>query len=393
MNNVSAQFFRFSFSFFIFGGFLLYIFLFLNQCKFFKPSEPEPPAAVISGQPGGDSGSSVFSIMVDSLNTNEMAIVGVGGSEIGEITFILKDSANQIITGSPVIHFSALCPGGVEKSCSLITPSAIAQDGRVTARVKSGTLAGSVLLIAVYLQGDDTVAISETVRLTVNGGLPVDSNFTLSIEKLNFAAYRVAGKEMAITVFAFDRFHNPVVNGHAVYLTSNGGGISPHLLMEEGRASALFTSTESVPVGQIIRVKASTQTIVKQAGGSDSVRVPFEISDTASFVLSGATFISVTISTISVAPNGSAVFTVTVGDAAGFGLEGGSTVAFSASAGVLEGPSFEFSNSINSRAVLTATLYNTPTDSGPVIFSVLVGSPNNFLPGAVKGADTTVFFQ
>jgi hypothetical protein len=88
------------------------------------------------------------------------------------------------------------------------------------------------------------------VRLTINGGFPVQSHFTIAPVAHNFPALGWLGKTNNITVLVGDKYSNPVAPGTAVYFRSSAGVVQPTVFTnKDGFGTVTLYSGNPGPLG------------------------------------------------------------------------------------------------------------------------------------------------
>jgi hypothetical protein len=203
---------------------------------------------------GGDSNTGrgiARSISEVSVSSQEISIHGVGRNETSVLVWQVLDSLGYpvdinhrytvtfIPTGDPVTL------GG-----AYVTPTSGMTDGsgEVSTTVNSGTVAGTIQLIAQLALSNGTVIKSSPVQITVDGGLPDQAHFGLNPKTINFAGYDWSGVTQSFTVQAGDKYGNPVAPGTAIYFSSTTGIITAAGQTDAtGHASATLYSGNPLP--------------------------------------------------------------------------------------------------------------------------------------------------
>lgn len=223
------------------------------------------------------------SIALINLSLNQISVYGVGGMEASILTWEVRDSLGFPIDidHSDTVRFQiAGVPafGGAYVSPSDVVTNAA---GRVATIVNSGTVAGALQLVAqLRREIDGSVIQSTPILITVNGGLPDQTHFTIAPAQFNFAAYDWEGRENPITVQVGDRYTNPVKTSTAVYFNTTGGVIVASGFTDAtSHATVTLFSGNPRPIDPLLgagfaHVRAST---IGQGGVtvSDSVTVLF----------------------------------------------------------------------------------------------------------------------
>ena len=261
-----------------------------------KADSTSPAGAVSSGK--------AANIVLISASTSNISIRGTGSNETAVLVFEVRDSLGLAIAGvnKLTINFSILGgPGGGE----YVLPTSAVSDpltGRVTTQVSSGTRGGVLQVVATAtVPGPPAITIkSSPVKITISGGLPDDSHFSISRNPLNIAGGVYDNLRSTIMVIVGDKFGNPVQPGTAVSFTTTGGVIQPNALTDQdGIAQVALISGNPRPPNSVAVVTAKTI--------GDSGRV---VQKSVAVLFSGATKILTPASTIVIPDSGVASFQV-----------------------------------------------------------------------------------
>ena len=178
---------------------------------------------------GGTTGGAAHSLAFVNLSSQQISVVGVGGTESAIITFEARDSLGFPINidHKDTVTFELIgtpVTGPVANRAYVSPVSAITNaSGRVATTVNSGTIAGVLQFIAKMRRSDGVLIQSTPVIITVNAGLPEQTHFSIGAERFNFAALHWLGRSDVITVLVGDRYSNPVKVNTAVYFNTTGG--------------------------------------------------------------------------------------------------------------------------------------------------------------------------
>jgi len=195
----------------------------------------------------GASGFASNVVLVDIQN-NSIFVKGSGANETSNLVFEVRDS-----TGTPVdlAHQEKVCflvasgPNGGE----FVAPDSILTDnnGRVRTTVNSGTISGTVQVIAEVI---GRTVFSEPIPIAISGWLPDADHFSAVPEKLNFPGFNIFGLTNTMTAFVGDKFSNPVPPNTAVQFQSTGGIIAGSSVTDNlGRSNVTLLSASPQPSG------------------------------------------------------------------------------------------------------------------------------------------------
>ncbi len=193
-------------------------------------------------------------ILLRGVTNETIGVIESGSDEVSRITFQVADSAGSPVTlnDQALVRFSlGQQPGGGE----FIAPSEAATDnsGSVTVNLSSGTRAGVVQIIAeadvIEPDGSQRTIRSKPVAVTIHGGLPDQTHFTVGPSQFNFPGLIAFGIKDPIGVIVGDKWSNPVRPGTAVYFNTTHGVIEGSIQTNaEGAGSADLISGNPFPV-------------------------------------------------------------------------------------------------------------------------------------------------
>ncbi len=229
-------------------------------------------------------------------------VIGVregGSEEVASMTFQVVDSIGRpvVLDNSILINFRfGVQPMGGES----LAPASAATDnnGVAVVTLSSGTRAGVTQVVAETAVSGKTVR-SQPVAISIHGGLPDQTHFSVGPAKFNFAALNTFGVSNSIAIIAGDQYANPVRSGTAVYFTTTHGVIVGSVQTDpEGRGAVSLISANPLPADGIAIVTATT-------ADKDNV----EVQGRTPVIFSGVPV--VTISPLSIAVGTTYNFTVT----------------------------------------------------------------------------------
>ncbi len=164
----------------------------------------------------------VGSIEFVSATPQKIGLQGTGGVGIPEtstVVFRVVDATGGPVAGAPVTFSLESSVGGITFSPANAISGA---DGRVQTVVTSGTVATSVRVSAL----ETGLGIgTQSSQLVITTGLPDKDSVSLAVRCHNIEGYDIDGTEVDVTVRLADRFNNPVPDGTAVTLNTEGGNI------------------------------------------------------------------------------------------------------------------------------------------------------------------------
>lgn len=267
---------------------------------------------------GGLSSGRPANIVLIGTSTPNISLRGTGANETSVLTFEVRDSLGVPVGGANKVkvQFAILGgPGGGE----YVFPVEVESDGlsgRVTTRVTSGTKAGVLQVYASATVSPGVTIKSSPVRLTISGGLPTDTRFSISREVANIAGGVFDNLRARINVVVGDNQGNPVQEGTAVYFTTTGGIIQPSAGTNvDGIASVELISGNPRPANGIAVVTART---VGDSGAVISRNIPV--------VFSGPTRIIAPTTTFEISDSGEYSFAYKVQDPNGNPLTAGTNI-------------------------------------------------------------------
>ena len=208
----------------------------------------------------------VASIIFDNVTNTVLALKGTGGqgrTENSQVTFKLIDSLGLPSTQSRLDFKLSSENGGISLSSNSADTDS---DGFAQVQVNSGYIPMAIRVHACYIPDDqipasqlddvtcwkevydacqltgdarpnycpsgvlnlinlDEQIISVSDLLSISTGLPDNNSFTASPEILNVEALQYTGVIDDLSIYLADQFNNPVPDGTAVYITTEGGAV------------------------------------------------------------------------------------------------------------------------------------------------------------------------
>jgi hypothetical protein len=268
---------------------------------------------IVSGDP--------VSIFLSSISSTVIGVKESGSVETTKIEFVVQDSVGVPVDSlhAAVVHFMlGAGPGGGE----FLSPDEVVtnSNGKAVVNLTSGTKAGAVQVIAKVYLANSTIT-SLPVAVTIHGGLPDLTHFSIAPAMLNFPGYNIFGLENTITAFVGDKYANPVRPETAVYFTSTGGIIEGSALTNPlGIGSVNLISAEPRPNHPVFGEGFATITASTIDENSQL------ISKETIVLFSGIPQVSINPTSINVPNAGSQSFSYFVGDQNGNPLAEGTTV-------------------------------------------------------------------
>jgi len=185
------------------------------------------------------------------------------GAESAELVFEVRDASGNPLANETVDFALQTGAGGVrlnDQPADVITQARSGADGRVIARVNSGTVPTAVRVRAsIALSPTETVStVSSNLGIAV--GLPAQRNFSLAQQTINIEGMDRDGTSNVYTVRAADRSGNPAPPGTSINFVAEGGQIEgvKQITLSNGLAVAPvnFVSQQPKPADGRVTVTA-----------------------------------------------------------------------------------------------------------------------------------------
>ena len=233
----------------------------------------------------GESGQA-SNLLLRGQSGSSIGVTESGSVEIAQLDFQAVDSTGRPITLGQSIDISfefGEQPGGGE----FLYPTTVATNNEGVARVNlsSGTISGVVQVVAVATVNGNQIR-SLPVAISIHGGHPAQSHFTLGPQSYNFPGFLRFGLAHGIGVLVGDQWSNPARPGTSVYFSANYGVIEGSTLTDdEGMGGVSYFSGNPLPLSSrgVIQITAST---------ADKDQV--EVTSTAPLLMTGAPIITIT---------------------------------------------------------------------------------------------------
>lgn len=273
---------------------------------------PPPPSGVASN------------IVVVGVESPSIGVKGGGYSETSKITFEARDSDGipvDLDNRIEVMFDIAGGPGGGEFLSK--SSDSTGANGQVAVTLNSGTVAGTVQILAYAFVEDRTIA-SSPVKITIHGGLPAQEHFGMEAAMKNFPALEWVNRRLAIVTVVGDKFSNPVRPGTSVYFRTTAGNVQ----------TEAFTDNDGVVTVELISLGKN---IIDPEHGPGFGYVTAEtwgeegtlVTDSVLVLLSGAPQISVDPTSFNIPNDQSLTFNFTVADYNGNPMAEGQSISVS----------------------------------------------------------------
>jgi hypothetical protein len=218
----------------------------------------------------------IGSVIFVSATPPNIALRGTGSStnpEVSTVIFRVLDQSGGPRVGSTVNFSLNTTVGGIS-----VSPATAQSDsnGNVQTVVQGGTVATTVRVTAT-VQGVTPVLSTQSNQLTITTGIPDQDSFSLAVQCANIEGWSRDGVVVPVTARLSDRFNNPVPNGTAVTLQTEGGSIVSQCQTSGaiGACSVNWTSSNPRPAPSPVTVpagdtRAGRSTVLATAIGEES---------------------------------------------------------------------------------------------------------------------------
>ncbi len=198
-------------------------------------------------------------ILLLKQSSSSIGVRESGSVEVATLEFMVADSAGNpvVLDNSTLVRFSlGVQPGGGE----FIAPAQSPTDNNGVAKVNlsSGTRAGVVQIVAETTVDGRSIR-SLPVAVSIHGGLPDQTHFSIGPQQFNFPGLLGFGITNSISVIVGDQYSNPVRKGTAIYFSSSHGVIEGSVQTDEqGRGAVNLISANPLPADGIALITAGT---------------------------------------------------------------------------------------------------------------------------------------
>ena len=218
----------------------------------------------------------IGSVIFVSANPTNVALRGTGSSghpEVSTVIFRVLDSSGGPRVGTTVNFSLNTTVGGIS-----VSPTSAQSDanGNVQTVVQGGTVATTVRVTAT-VQGVTPVLSTQSNQLTITTGIPDQDSFSLAVQCPNVEGWGRDGVIVPVTARLSDRFNNPVPDGTAITLQTEGGSIVSQCQTTGaiGACSVNWTSANPRPAASPVTVpagdtRAGRSSVVATAIGEES---------------------------------------------------------------------------------------------------------------------------
>ncbi len=216
--------------------------------------------ATITASVGSVSGSTTIRLIpgepnsiVMTFDPTEIGVINTGQNQTAIIEADVRDSKNNPVRDGTLVTFSIYAgPGGGEFLSSEEPIPTVGGIARVS--ISSGTISGNVRIQADVLDDAMNVIIAKASELLIHAGPAYMGNRTdyttthLTVVPDIMNIWKALGITQ-LSIAVFDKYHNPVQENTAVYLTASGGGVSTHTAYtdKDGKATVILTGANPQP--------------------------------------------------------------------------------------------------------------------------------------------------
>ena len=185
-----------------------------------------------------------------------MSLAGIGGNESTELIFRVAGPQGVPVVGKQVSFRVNTPPGGASILSSRAT-GVTDQDGNVSTVLLSGTVPGSVNVLATHSESGRRGLSNDII---VSTGVPQANRFSLSYSPHNpVGANDTDGVAVTLNIIASDAFGNNPADGTRVsFVAPESGIIQNSCLLVNGECSVIWRSSAPRPADMRAEVIAFT---------------------------------------------------------------------------------------------------------------------------------------
>lgn len=197
-------------------------------------------------------GTAAGSIEFLTASPQIISISGAGGQETSVIKFLVKDSNGNAIIGSQDVNITLAGPNGGEYLGATAGVKSInvgTINGEASIILHSGNIPGTATLTATVVGSNPVLATSSGV-IAIGGGIPSDSHFSLSAQRLNIEGGEIDNVQNQVLVLLADRYGNKnILQGTTVSFYSECGGIDRAVAVDNiGQGSVILRTQDPRPL-------------------------------------------------------------------------------------------------------------------------------------------------
>lgn len=161
------------------------------------------------------------------------------------VRFQIKNNAGGPIANADVNFELTTDVGGIELASAVGKTD---NQGFVSTILEAGTINTPVRVRATVTRAGTSIS-SESSQLSISTGVADQNSLSIALTNPTPSAWNHDGEEVGVTVFASDRFNNPVPDGTTVTFNTELGQIQPNCQTVNGRCVVNWTSAEARSLG------------------------------------------------------------------------------------------------------------------------------------------------
>lgn len=196
------------------------------------------------------------SILTESVTPNTIGILGSGIEDTAQIKFSVRDALGRVAEDGTIVTFSIQTPlNGTEK---LSADSATSAGGSVSVALKSGTVPGTVPVVASITTGSGEISTT-VAKVTIVSNRPDAGRINIAASTLNLAGGVTLGLQSTISAYLGDRAGNVVPDGTPVSFITECGTI--------GQSTGFETTTTFGVASGVLQTSSPTVPNLRGIGG------------------------------------------------------------------------------------------------------------------------------